>query len=80
MVGKMLHFRCCEVEHFLAVSFELLMTACSKFWLRGTASSVLSAQELEDFAGAFDQLLLEWAGIQKFEAVVEAHAIANYTA
>ena len=39
-----------------------------------------SAQQLEDFAGAFDQLLLEWSGIKKFEAVVEAHAIADDTA
>jgi len=39
-----------------------------------------SAQQLEDFAGAFDQLLLEWSGIKKFEAMVEAHAIADDTA
>src|SRR5215472_5953883 len=39
----------------------------------------LSAQKLEDFAGALDHLLLERRGIEKFQAVVEAHAIADDT-
>src|SRR5215469_6495046 len=37
----------------------------------------MSAQQFEDFAGAFDHLLLQRTGIEKFQAVVEAHPIAD---
>jgi hypothetical protein len=40
----------------------------------------MSAQELEDIAGAVDHLLLEWGGIEKFEAVIESDAMADDSA
>jgi len=37
-----------------------------------------SAEEFEDFAGAFDHLFLMGSGVDEFDAVIESRAVADY--
>jgi len=39
-----------------------------------------SAEEFEDFAGAFDHVFLMGGGIDEFDAVMESRAVADYSA
>ena len=39
-----------------------------------------SAEEFEDFAGAFDHLFLVGSGVDEFDAVIESRTIADYAA